>query len=324
MMYIKRKLAILSTAAFWFISCNAGAQDQFPSRPIKLVVPNVPGGGSDVIARAVAQRLAPLLGQAVVVENRSGGAENIGIDFVAKSAGDGYTLLYASNSLTIKPSLYKGLPYNVENDLQPLGNVITDRMYIVAGMNAPFKTLAELQKYAKEHPGKLAYGTPGTGTPHHLAMELYKSTAGLDIVHVPYRGTGPGVTDLIGGSIPLLISTSSPVVGYVKTGKVRPIAIFDDKRSSSYRDVPAISETSPGVKVVIWQGFFVPKGVPTADSAKLTEALKAVANDAGFIKQMNELNITATWTPPDTVRSMVKAEIAQWARVVKEAGIQAE
>lgn len=320
-----KQLLELALAAGLAIAATASpAQDAFPSKTVRIVVPNVPGGGSDVIARAVAQRLGPILGQSVIVDNRAGGGENIGIDHVAKSPADGYTLLYASNSLTIKPSLYKSLPYNAATDLQPLGNVITDRMYIVASAASPYKTLAEVFKEAKEHPGKLSYGTPGTGTPHHLAMELYKSAAGLDITHVPYRGTGPGVTDLIGGSIPLLISTASPVVGHVQTGKARPIAIFDDKRSEAFKDVPAISESTPGVKVIIWQGFFSPRGTPAPVAARLTQALEAVTQDAGFIKQMTDMGITVTWMSPATVQSMIPAEIAQWARVTQSAGMQPE
>jgi tripartite-type tricarboxylate transporter receptor subunit TctC len=316
------KLALASGLALAAIA--SPAQDAFPNKTVRIVVPNVPGGGSDVIARAVAQRLSTVLGQPVIVDNRAGGGENIGIDHVAKSPTDGYTILYASNSLTIKPSLYKSLPYNVETDLQPLGNVITDRMYIVAGASTPYKTLAEVFKYAKDNPGKLAYGSPGSGTPHHLAMELYKSAAGLDITHVPYRGTGPGVTDLVGGSIPLLISTASPVVGHIQTGKARPIAIFDDKRSEAFKDVPAISESTPGVKVIIWQGFFSPKGLPAPVAAKLTQALEAVTKDAGFVKQMTDMGIAVTWMPPATVQTMIPSEVAQWARVTKSAGIQPE
>lgn len=300
------------------------AQEPFPTKPVRIVVPNVPGGGSDVIARAVAQRLGGILGQSVIVDNRAGGGEIIGIDHVAKSPADGYTLLYASNSLTIKPSLYKSLPYNVETDLQPLGNVITDRMYIVAGATTPYKSLTEIVKFAKDNPGKLAYGSPGTGTPHHLAMELYKSVAGLDITHVPYRGTGPGVTDMVGGSLPLLISTASPVVGHIQAGKARPIAIFDDKRSEAFKDVPAISESTPGVKVVIWQGFFAPKGTPAPIATRLTQALEAVSKDAGFVKQMTDMGITVTWMPPSAVQAAIPTEIAQWARVTKSAGIQPE
>lgn len=305
-------------------ACVSPAQEVYPNKPVRIVVPNVPGGGSDVIARAVAQRLGTVLGQSVIVDNRAGGGENIGIDHVAKSPADGYTILYASNSLTIKPSLYKSLPYNVETDLQPLGNVITDRMYIVAGTSTPYKTLAEVFKYAKDNPGKLAYGSPGSGTPHHLAMELYKSAASLDITHVPYRGTGPGVIDLVGGSIPLLISTASPVAGHIQTGKARPIAIFDDKRSDAFKDVPAISESTPGVKVVIWQGFFSPKGMPAPVATKLTQALEAVTKDVGFVKQMSDMGIAVTWTPPATVQAMIPSEAAQWARVTKSAGIQPE
>jgi tripartite-type tricarboxylate transporter receptor subunit TctC len=195
--------------------CVARADDTFPSRQISLIVPNAPGGGMDTVARLLGKKLSEALSQPIIVENRPGGAENIGINAGAKAAPDGYTLLLSSNSITINPSLFKHLNYDASKDLLPIGKVTSLPMLIVCSPSAPYKTLFEFIAYAKGNPGKLSYGSPGTGTPHHLAMELLKSAAGIDILHVPYKGTAPGLTDLLGDTIPLLVTTVAPVAAYL-------------------------------------------------------------------------------------------------------------
>lgn len=315
---------VLAVAGLIGAYAPAQAQDTYPSRTVSLIVPNSAGGGMDTVGRILAQRLAPALGQSVIVDNRPGGAENVGNNAAAKAAPDGYTLLLASNAITINPSLFKSLPYDAVRDLQPIGKITALALLIAVNPSAPYKTLTELIAYAKAHPNELSYGSPGVGTPHHLAMELFKNAAGLDIQHIPYKGTAPSLTDILGGNIPMIMTTVAPSEAYLRSGQLRPVATMSRTRLAQFPDVPAVSETLPGFGVDIWHGVFVPAATPPAIAAKLTSVLEGVMRDPEMVAQLDRIGVLTAWAPPPDVRETVIKERAQWATAIKNAGIQPE
>lgn len=315
----------LAAALLLGIACAGTAQAQaYPSKPLRLVIPNPPGGGMDSIGRVVAKSMSQALGQSVVLENRPGGGENIGINFVAKSAPDGYTLLLSSNSITMNPFLYKSLPYDALKDLAPTGRVTTIPLLIVSHPSVPVQNIPELIGYAKANPDKLSYGTPGTGTPHHLAMELFKNLAGVKIVHVPYKGTGPSLTDALGGHIPLLAATTAPVKQPVQNGQLRALGIMEKSRLAEFKDVATIGETLPGFDVGIWHGIFVPAGTPATIVRRLTSVTEAMVVEAQFREQLVAMGVVPKWVAPDEVTSLIKAEQEKWSGVIRKAGIEPE
>ncbi len=314
---------IASLAVLGMLGAGAPAvASDYPARPITLVVPNAAGGGMDTVARILGRRLSTALGQSVVVENRTGGSENIGIGSVAKAAPDGYTLLLASNSITINSALFRSLPYDVNKDLQPMGRVASLPLLVVTGAAAPYKSLGEMIAYAKANPNKLSYGSPGPGTPHHLGMELIKSTARVDLQHIPYKGTAPGMTDLLAGNIPVLMSTIAPAEPHMKSGKIRALATLEPSRIGQFPDLPAVSETLPGFGLGIWHGLFAPGGTPQAVSAKISGALETALKDPELVAQLAKAGVLAAWAPPAAVSAAIKSEQASWATAIKNAGIE--
>jgi tripartite-type tricarboxylate transporter receptor subunit TctC len=300
------------------------ADDAFPSRPIHLIVPSSPGGGMDTVGRLLGRALSTALGQPIIVDNRPGAGDNIGIAAGAKATPDGYTLLLASNTITMSPSLFKNLGYDTNKDLLPIGKVASLPLLIVVQSSASFKTLPELIAYAKENPDKLSYGSPGTGTPHHLGMELLKSAAGIQIQHVPYKGTAPGVTDLLSGTIPLLVSTISPVDGYLQSGKFHALATLHPTRLTQFPSVPAADETLPDFHVDIWHAVFAPAATPPEIVGKLTTVLESLVKDPGLAAQFIKIGVLTSWEPPAELRTEIKDELAQWAATIKKAGIEAK
>ncbi len=302
----------------------AHAQQPYASKPLHLVIPNPPGGGMDSIGRVLAKDLAASLGQAVIVDNRPGGGENIGINAVAKAAPDGYTLLLSSNTITMNPSLYKALPYDAAKDLVPVGRVTTIPLLIVSHPSLAVHNIGELIAYAKANPDKLSYGTPGNGTPHHLAMELFKSEAGVRVVHVPYKGTGPGLADILGGHIPLLMATTAPIQQPVAKGQLRALGVMEKSRLPEFREVASISETLPGFEVGIWHGVFAPAGVPGAVLHRLAGAVESVVKEADFRNQMTAMGVVAKWVTPEETAALMKSERDKWAGAIRKAGIEPE
>jgi len=304
------------------LATPASAEEAYPARPVTLVVPIAAGGGLDAVARLTARKYAAALGQPIVIENRAGGSQNIGIRSVAKATADGYTLLYASNTITINPALFANLGYDVNIDLIPIGKVASLPLLIVGRASAPYKALPELIAFAKANPDKLSYGSPGSGTPHHLGMELLKSAAGVDITHVPYKGAAPGLTDLLGGNLPLLVTTAAPVRTQLASGELRAFATLDAKRLADYPQVPAVSETLEGFEVGVWHGLFAPAATPAAIAAKLTRVLEGVVKDNELAAQLDKIGVLTSWASPAELRATIKNEQAAWATAIKRAGIQ--
>jgi tripartite-type tricarboxylate transporter receptor subunit TctC len=313
---------IFVAATLVALAAPASAEESFPSRPITLVVPIAPGGGLDAVARFVARKFSAALGQPIVVENRAGGSQNIGIRAVAKATGDGYTLLYSSNTITINPALFTNLGYDVNSDLTPIGKAASLPLFIVGRASAPYKTLPELIAFAKANPEKLSYGSPGTGTPHHLGMELLKSAANVDVTHVPYKGSAPGLTDLLGGNVPLLVTTDAPVRAQLASGELIAYATLDATRVAEYPRVQAVSETLKDFEVGVWHGVFAPAGTPPAIAAKLTRVLEGVVKDRELAAQLEKIGVLASWAAPADLRTTIKNEQAAWATAIKKAGIQ--
>src|SRR4029077_16014162 len=260
-------------AAFLLSLCAAAAWAQYPSRPIRLLVPNPPGGATDTIARVVSPRLGEALGQPVIVENRPGSNGNLSTELAARAAPDGYTLLLGQDSqIVISPHLYANLPFDTLKDLAPVATLVTTQMVLTANPALPAKDLREFLDLAKGARPALAYASIGNGSQHHLTMEMLKARAGIDLVHVPYKGGGPATLALLAGEIPVMFGGNS-VTAHIKAGRLRGLAVAGKKRSAALPDLPTLSELYPGLEVTAWIGIFSPAGVPAPVLAKLHDEI---------------------------------------------------
>ncbi|MES2282670.1 MAG: tripartite tricarboxylate transporter substrate binding protein [Pseudomonadota bacterium] len=313
----------LATAAA-LCTLGAAAQDKFPSKPLRLVVPFAPGGGNDAVARMVGESLAAILGQPVIVENRPGAGGNIGTDFVAKAPADGYTILHGSNGLVVNPYLYKKLPFDVQKDLAPIGLIATSPLLILSNPKAPVTSLADLVQQLKDKKTKLSYASPGAGTPHHFAMELLASHTNADIVHVPYKGASPALTDVVGGQVPLLVSTPQSVADFVATGRLRMLATMEPVRMPEFKDVPAVAEAVPGFSVSIWHGLFVPANTPQPAVSILTAALAKALADPQLQKRLAGVGFTGRFGSAADLKGRMATELVTWKSVAEKAKIVPE
>jgi tripartite-type tricarboxylate transporter receptor subunit TctC len=296
----------------------------WPDRPVTLVVPYTPGGVTDALARVVATGLAKRLKEAVVVENRAGGGANIGAAMVARANPDGYTLLMGSAAThAINSSLYKKLSYDPIKDFEPISLVAKVPNVLVVNPSVPAHNVKELIAYAKAHPGQLNFGSSGVGGTIHLSGELFKSMAGVQMTHVPYKGSAPAVADLLGGQIQVMFDSS--VVPYVKAGKLRALGVTSAKRSPALPDVPTIAEAGlPGYEATAWFGVLAPAGTPEPIIAKLNTEISAVLRDPAVTKWMAGQGFEAEGGSPADFAAHIRNETAKWARIVKECGATAE
>ena len=302
---------------------NASAQGDYPTRPVKVIVPSPPGGGTDILARVLAQHLSKALGQPFFVENKAGAGNMIGIEFVAHAAADGYTVLLVPSTLVLNSVLYKKVPYDPVRDFAPVTLAATAPNVLVVNPALPAKSLAELIALARAKPGALSYGTPGIGTSPHLSMELLKSMAGIDLQHVPYRGTAAAVTDVIGGQIAVTFANALTAKPQVDAGRVRALAVSGPKRIEALPAVPPVAEAGvPGYEAMQWYGLLAPAGTAPAIIARLNaEALKALRSDE--MKQRLALDgAEPLGTSAADFGAFLKAELAKWTRVARAAGIE--
>ncbi|MDT6963704.1 tripartite tricarboxylate transporter substrate binding protein [Cupriavidus sp. SZY C1] len=303
---------------------GAPAHAAFPDKPIRIVVPFSPGGGTDLIARAMGVAMAQDLGQPVVVDNKPGGGTIIGTDNVAKSAPDGYTLVMATFAHAINPSLQPKLPYDTDKAFTPVMLVGRSPNVLVVRADSPYKTVRDVIAAAKGKPGGLSFASQGPGTSAHLAGELFKRLAGVDLNHIPYKGAGPAITDLLGGQVDLMFATASAVANLLETGKLRALGVTTAQRSPSpdLSKVPTIAESGvPGYVAESWYGLFAPAGTPAPVVARLNAAArKAVTADA-FRKRAEAEGLIVTPGTPDELGRYVRAEEARWGKVVKDARI---
>ena len=301
----------------------AGAQS-YPSRPIRLVVPFPPGGTNELLSRIISQRLQEKWGQPVVTENRPGAGGNIGADAVAKSAPDGYALLFGTNTLTMNPFLVKQMPFDVQKDLAPVAMIATTPFIVVVNNSLPVRSVPELIAYAKANPGKLSFGSPGTGTPHHLGTELFKTTAGVQMVHVPYKGSVQALTDVMTGQLHLMWVTINVGMPLVSSGKLRAIALGEPQRSSTHQDLATVAETLPGYEVTAWYGVFAPAGTPAAIIDQLSAELVRVFQLPEVKERLAPLGIEITTRNAAELRGVMASDLAKWRKVVADAGLRPE
>src|SRR5712691_8391958 len=303
----------------------AFAQQDYPQKPIRYVVPFPAGGIADVFARIIGGRIAEAWGQPVVVENRAGAGGNIGAEIVAKSAPDGYTLLMGSiGTQAVNASLYRSMPYDSAKDFTPIALVIEAESLLALHPSVAASTPSELIALARAQPGKLTCASAGVGTTSHLACELFKSMAKVDVVHIPYKGNVPAITDLLGGQTSMSFATMPTVLPHVKAGKLKGIAVLGAGRSPAAPEIPALAETLPGFEVNNWVGTFGPVGLPAAITAKLNAEILAVTRTPDV--QQRLLTEGARFTPmtPAQFSAFVAAETEKWGKLIREVGIRAD
>jgi tripartite-type tricarboxylate transporter receptor subunit TctC len=297
----------------------------YPSKPIRLVVPFPAGGPTDVTARVVAQALSKGIGQQIVVDNRAGAGGNVGAEIAANAPADGYTVFFATGGTHgINPSLYKRVPYDPVKSFDPVILVSTSPNVFVAHPRFPANTMAELIAYAKANPGKVNYATAGAGTTTHMSAELLRSLTGIDITHVPYRGSAPAMNDLLAGQVELMVDGLPSAMPHIRAGSIKALGLTTAKRIESAPDIPAIAETVPGYEAVAWFAFLVPAGTPKDVIAKLNEeANRALASDE-VKRRYAELGSDPAGGPPEKLQALIGAELAKWAGVVRATGAQVE
>ena len=322
-----------SLAAIACIAFAAGAHAQpagkpggvYPSKPVRLIVPFAPGGSNDIMARITAQKLTESFGQQVIVDNRAGASGIVGTEIAAKAPPDGYTVLMMSLTLTVNPSLYKKLPYDTVKDLAPVTLVASAPLMLVVHPSIPAKSVNEFIAFAKANPGKLNFGSGGAGATPHLAGEMLKMMARLQMTHVPYKGGGPALADLMGGQIQVMLENLPSTLPHVKSGRLRALALTGLKRSPLVPDLPTLDEAGlKGYEIVGWNGLFVPSGTPQNIIAYVHGLTVKMLAQADVKERLATLGAEGVGSSPDEFRAFVKAEIAKWARVVKEAGLKVE
>ena len=297
----------------------------YPERPIHVIAAFPAGTGVDVAARILANRLAAELGQSVIVENRAGAGGNVAADFVAKSEKDGYTLLFTNNAHTINPSLYAKLTYDAERDFIPVSLAGSSAMLLVTHPGVPIATTRELIALAKNRPGQLNIASAGNGSPSHLAGTLFKQMAGIDLVHVPYKGAPPALTDLMAGRVDLYVSGLPPVLSLVVSGKVKALGVTTGARSSAAPNVPTLAEAGlAGYDVTLWYGLFAPAGVPQPIVNRLNAAVVQVMSSAGVKEQFLAQGVDPTSSSVADFRTLVREETAKWRKLIEASGIKPE
>jgi len=306
-------------AALWLGSATA----QYPNKPLRLIVPFAPGGSTDIFARLIAERAQAPLGQPVVVDNRAGAAGNIGAEAVVRSAPDGYTLLVATTGvMAINNALYKNMTYDAAKDLEPVVYVASITNVLIVPPDLPAKNVAELIAMAKKEPGKLTFASSGAGASTHMSAELFKSMTGTDILHVPYKGSGPALPDLMSGRVSMMFENAPGAVPHIKAGKVRALAQTGLKRSPAMPEVPTLAESGvPGYESLSWSGIAVPAGTPRAVIERLNKDLNAVLAMPEMRQKLGEQGAESIGGPPEAFAAHIRAEREKWSRVIRTANI---
>ena len=310
-------LAITTTA----LHAERAHAQPYPDRPIRMVVPYAAGGGADFIARSIAQGLSKKLGQQVIVDNKPGGAATIGADAVAKSPADGYTILYGTPApQIINPHLFKKLPYDPVRDFAPVGRVASVAHILVVHPSVPAKSVKELIAHAKANPGRINYSSAGIGATSHLDTELFKSLAGVEIVHVPYKGTGSGIADLLAGSVQMTIDSIGPLLPHIRSGKLRPLGVTSLERSPLLPDVPPIADQLPGFSATTENYLAVRAGTPAAIIDRLNGALNEVLRSPEVREHLMSAGVTPAGGTPQELTALIQRESAKWKRVIEVSG----
>ncbi|MGB7541384.1 MAG: tripartite tricarboxylate transporter substrate binding protein [Burkholderiales bacterium] len=304
---------------------GAAAADTYPARVVQIVVPFTPGTGADILSRTLGPKLAERWNVGVVVDNRQGASGNIGAELVARAAPDGYTLLCTATTFGTNPAVNHKLPYDPIRSFEPVVLIATNVAAVVVNSGLPVKSVRELIDLAKARPGKLYYASPGNGTPQHLAMELLKLRAHIDIVHVPYKGTGGALADLVGGHVQVMVVPLQTAAPYVHGGKLRMLGVMSAERSPAFPDVPTLKEEGvPDIEVDTWYGMLAPAGTPADVVAKINAGVNALLQQPDVRELLAKQGLTPGGGPPERFGKLLKADVARWARVVAEAGIKAD
>jgi tripartite-type tricarboxylate transporter receptor subunit TctC len=293
----------------------------YPSRPVRIVVPVPPGGALDILARLIGQWLSDRLGQTFVIENRPGGGTNIGVEAVVRAPPDGYTLLLIPGSVTVNATLYQHLNFNFIRDIVPIAMISSLPLVMEVNLSNPAKTVPEFISWAKANPGKVSMASGGTGTPSHIGGELFKMMTGIDMLHVPYRGGAPALTDLMGGQVQVYFSPLPESISNIKGGKVRALAVTTAKRSEALPDVPTIGESVPGFEANTWQGIGAPKDTPAEVVVTLNKEINAALADGKIKARLAELGSVPTPMSPAEFEKFIVDETAKWGKVIREAKI---
>lgn len=314
--------ALLAAAACILLPLQAGAQTQWPNKPIKLVVPFAPGGSNDIIGRVLATKLGARWGQSVVVENKGGSGGTIGTDFVAKSVPDGYTLLFASTSITTNAASGKKLPYDLIQDLEPIGMVATSPFAVVVSNALKVNTLKEFIDLARKSPKSVNYGTAGIGGLNHLGTELLASAAKVELTHVPYKGIGPAFTDVMGGTLQMVLPTVASVVPHLQGGKMRGLAVTSTQRSPMLPDLPTAAEAGlPGFQLEVWFGLLGPARMPADLVKRINEDLNAVLATPEVKEILGRDGATPKPSTPEAFKTLVRSDLERWKNVIKDSKI---
>jgi tripartite-type tricarboxylate transporter receptor subunit TctC len=320
-----RARAFQIVAAMLALNATPALTETYPTHPVSIVVGYPPGATSDLLARTVGDPLSAVLGQPVVIDNRAGAGGNVGAAYAARAPADGYTLMVGTDAMmTSNVYLYKNSPFDPAKDFAPITNAGVNIICLAVNAELPIRSVAELIDYARAHPGKLSFGTPGTASPHHLTGELLRQKAGIDIQHVPYKGGGPAVNDLLGGHIGLGVLSLSSALPQVSTGKIRIIAVVEKSRYAGLPDVPTIAETVPGVEMSSWLGFFAPAATPQPIIMRLHEEIVRILKTDAVRDKLGNLGFSVTGSSPAEFADDVRSGLALRGQLMKSAGIEPE
>jgi len=305
------------------LAVGAARAETYPGKPIKLVVPFAPGGGVDLIARVLGPQLAAQMGQPVIIENKPGASANIGADFVAKAAPDGYTILLAANGLAANATLFPNAPFNPLKDFAPLAKVGSAPLVVIVAQNSPLKSLQDLLGTAKKNPKALTFASAGNGSSQHLAGEMLKMVAHIDALHVPYKGGAPAMTDILGGRISFMVQNPLEAMPLLNGHRLRALAVASDERLALLPDVPTAAQAGlPGYEASVWWGFVAPAKTPKAIVDRLNAEIVKALNDAKTREKLVHMGVVIEPSTPEQFGKFLKSEVAKWAKVIETAGIK--
>jgi tripartite-type tricarboxylate transporter receptor subunit TctC len=317
---LKNAALALFTASIALAAPLAQAQ-KYPDKPIRFIVPFPPGGGNDILARAMGPKLAELLGQPVVIDNKGGAGGNLGTDLAAKSAPDGYTIVIASNQVTMNPAFQSRLPFDIEKDFVPVAQAASVPMVLVVHPSVPASNVKEFIALAKSRPGTLNHATPGSGTPQHIAFEVFNHAAGIKVTHVPYKGTGPAIADLIGGQVQSAIATMASVEPHIKAGKLKALAVTTPRRSQAAPTIPTIAESAlPGFEVPLWYSILAPAGTPRDIVNRLSSDIAKTLQMPDVRERLAGQGFEVSYLNADQMAEVMKRDLARWHKSIKEIG----
>lgn len=317
--------ALAATASLSMLPGHAA--DAWPNKAIRLIVPYTTGGSNDVVARIYGEKLSAYWGQAVIVDNKPGVGGNIGASFAARAPADGYTLLITPNNLpTMNPFMYSKdkLGYNVTKDFEPISVMSKGPILLAVNAKLPVNSVRELVAYAKANPGKLSYASAGVGTPHHLTAELFKAEAGIDVLHVPYKGAAPAVTDLVGGEVQMMFGIPNSLMPFVKTGQLKALAVTGKDPVPSLPGIPTLASTYPGFSSELWIALLAPAGTPVAITEKIRQALARAAKDPDVRAKLELQGLQPATSSGEELRTMIRAESARWSKIIIDNKITAD